>query len=93
MVNFSKHYDLKEDLFIFKATFITCISVLVDKDNPGVLILSPFAGAGDTMHEALRVNPYELGNVAQVQILVDRNKMKIKKGQYNIKLFIIQFLI
>ena len=51
---------------------------LVDKDNPGVLILSPFAGAGDTMHEALRVNPYELGNVAQVRILVDRNKMKIK---------------
>ena len=52
---------------------------LVDKDNPGVLILSPFAGAGDTMHEALRVNPYELGNVAQVQILVDTNKMKITK--------------
>ena len=53
---------------------------LVDKDNPGVLILSPFAGAGDTMHEALRVNPYELGNVAQVQILVDTNKMKINKS-------------
>ena len=53
---------------------------LVDKDNPGVLILSPFAGAGDTMHEALRVNPYELGNVAQVQILVDTNKMKITKN-------------
>ena len=52
---------------------------LVDKDNPGVLILSPFAGAGDTMHEALRVNPYELGNVAQVQILVPTNKMKISK--------------
>ena len=51
----------------------------VDKDNPGVLILSPFAGAGDTMHEALRVNPYELGNVAQVQILVPTNKMKISK--------------
>ena len=39
---------------------------IVNKDNPGVLILSPFAGAGDTMHEALRVNPYELGNAAQV---------------------------
>ena len=38
----------------------------MNKDNPGVLILSPFAGAGDTMHEALRVNPYELGNAAQV---------------------------
>ncbi|CAG0907125.1 unnamed protein product, partial [Darwinula stevensoni] len=29
-----------------------------------VLILSPFAGAGETMHEALLVNPYELDDVA-----------------------------
>ena len=43
---------------------------LVDKENPGVLILSPFAGAGDTMHEALRVNPYELGNGAQVKMIL-----------------------
>ena len=28
--------------------------------DPGVLILSPFAGAGEMMHEALRVNPYEI---------------------------------
>lgn len=28
--------------------------------EPGVLILSPFAGAGGLMHEALLVNPYEL---------------------------------
>ena len=42
------------------------ISAIVNKENPGVLILSPFAGAGETMHEALRVNPYELGNAAQV---------------------------
>jgi len=32
--------------------------------NPGVLILSPFAGAGRNMEEALLVNPYELENVA-----------------------------
>ena len=43
------------------------INSIVNKENPGVLILSPFAGAGETMHEALRVNPYELGNAAQVQ--------------------------
>jgi trehalose 6-phosphate synthase/phosphatase len=30
------------------------------------LILSPFAGAGGTMHEALCVNPYEIGTVANV---------------------------
>ena len=35
-------------------------------DEPGVLILSPFAGAGGTMHEALVVNPYEIVNVANV---------------------------
>ncbi len=34
--------------------------------EPGVLILSPFAGAGEMMHEALHVNPYEIGNVAKV---------------------------
>ena len=28
--------------------------------EPGVLILSPFAGAGGMMHEALLVNPYEV---------------------------------
>ena len=35
-------------------------------DEPGVLILSPFAGAGEMMQEALQVNPYEIGNVAKV---------------------------
>ena len=30
------------------------------------MILSPFAGAGGMMHEALLVNPYEVGNVANV---------------------------
>lgn len=32
--------------------------------EPGVLILSPFAGAGGMMHEALLVNPYELDQAA-----------------------------
>ncbi|CAG0913995.1 unnamed protein product [Notodromas monacha] len=31
--------------------------------DPGVLILSPFAGAGETMHEALTCNPYEKEDV------------------------------
>ena len=34
--------------------------------EPGVLILSPFAGAGGMMHEALLVNPYEVGNVSRM---------------------------
>ncbi len=35
-------------------------------NEPGVLILSPFAGAGGMMHEALLVNPYEVGTVAKM---------------------------
>nr|QIE05318.1 trehalose-6-phosphate synthase 2 [Sogatella furcifera] len=34
--------------------------------EPGVLILSPFAGAGEMMHEALLVNPYEINEAADV---------------------------
>lgn len=34
-------------------------------DDPGVLILSHFAGAAEQMQEALLVNPYDAGEVAQ----------------------------
>lgn len=33
---------------------------------PGVLIVSPFAGAGETMHEALICNPYEIDSASEV---------------------------
>ncbi|CAH0385980.1 unnamed protein product [Bemisia tabaci] len=33
---------------------------------PGVLIVSPFAGAGEMMHEALICNPYEINEAAEV---------------------------
>lgn len=33
---------------------------------PGVLVVSPFAGAGEMMHEALLCNPYELNDAAAV---------------------------
>jgi len=35
-----------------------------DEDNPGVLILSRFAGAASELGEALQVNPYDLDGVA-----------------------------
>ncbi len=35
-----------------------------DPDDPGVLILSEFAGAAERMQEALIVNPHDLGGVA-----------------------------
>lgn len=34
--------------------------------SPGVLIVSPFAGAGEMMHEALICNPYEIDDAAEV---------------------------
>lgn len=33
---------------------------------PGVLIVSPFAGAGETMHEALICNPYEIDSASEI---------------------------
>ncbi len=37
-----------------------------DPEDPGVLVLSRFAGAAAEMHEALIVNPYDLAEVAEV---------------------------
>ncbi|HET9643927.1 MAG TPA: trehalose-6-phosphate synthase [Burkholderiaceae bacterium] len=34
--------------------------VAQDPDNPGVLVLSRFAGAAEQLHEALLVNPYDI---------------------------------
>nr|WKE35568.1 TPS [Bactrocera dorsalis] len=34
--------------------------------SPGVLVISPFAGAGEMMHEALLCNPYEVHAAAEV---------------------------
>jgi trehalose 6-phosphate synthase len=36
-----------------------------DHDNPGVLVLSRFAGAAEDLQEALIVNPYDADDVAQ----------------------------
>ena len=52
---------LRDGMNLVAKEFVAC-----RVKEPGVLILSPFAGAGEMMHEALRVNPYEIGNVAEV---------------------------
>jgi trehalose 6-phosphate synthase len=36
-----------------------------DEKDPGVLVLSKFAGAADDLEEALIVNPYNLDEVAE----------------------------
>lgn len=45
------------------------------KVPPGVLIVSPFAGAGEMMHEALICNPYELDDAAEVihRLVINQN--------------------
>ena len=36
-----------------------------DADDPGVLVLSKFAGAAEQMEEALIVNPYDIDEMAE----------------------------
>ena len=36
-----------------------------DEENPGVLVLSRFAGAAEDLEEALIVNPYDIDDIAQ----------------------------
>jgi len=53
---------LRDGMNLVAKEFVAC----QDDEDPGVLVLSPFAGAGGLMQEALQVNPYETDNVADV---------------------------
>ena len=46
---------LRDGMNLVAKEFVACRT-----HDPGVLVLSPFAGAGGMMHEALLVNPYEV---------------------------------
>ncbi|QBY00358.1 trehalose-6-phosphate synthase [Rhodophyticola sp. CCM32] len=48
-----------------------------DPDNPGVLILSDFAGAAEQMEDALLVNPFDLDQVAEAMA----RALKMPKGE------------
>jgi trehalose 6-phosphate synthase len=50
-----------------------------DGDDPGVLILSKFAGAAEAMHQALIVNPYDKDEVAEA--LQTAIKMPLEERQ------------
>ena len=52
---------MRDGMNLVAKEFVACRT-----KHPGVLILSPFAGAGETMQEALSVNPYEISNMASV---------------------------
>lgn len=53
---------LRDGMNLVAKEFVACQI----NSPPGVLILSPFAGAGEMMHEALICNPYELDDAAEV---------------------------
>ncbi|KAF9409913.1 hypothetical protein HW555_010845 [Spodoptera exigua] len=53
---------LRDGMNLVAKEFVAC---QINKP-PGVLIVSPFAGAGEMMHEALICNPYELDDAAEV---------------------------
>jgi trehalose 6-phosphate synthase/phosphatase len=52
---------LRDGMNLVAKEFVACRT-----RDPGVLILSPFAGAAGMMREALLVNPYEIGTVANM---------------------------
>lgn len=53
---------LRDGMNLVAKEFVACQI----RNPPGVLIVSPFAGAGEMMHEALLCNPYEINEAAEV---------------------------
>lgn len=53
---------LRDGMNLVAKEFVACQI----NNPPGVLIVSPFAGAGETMHEALISNPYEIDGAAEI---------------------------
>lgn len=53
---------LRDGMNLVAKEFVACQI----NPTPGVLVVSPFAGAGETMHEALICNPYEIIGASEV---------------------------
>jgi len=69
---------LRDGMNLVAKEFVAC----QEESDPGVLILSPFAGAGGLMQEALQVNPYETENVADtlnwaLEMPLDQRQMRM----------------
>ena len=52
---------LRDGMNLVAKEFVAC-----QIEEPGVLILSPFAGSGEKMEEALIINPYKIDDVAEL---------------------------
>lgn len=70
---------LRDGMNLVAKEFVAC-----QTGDPGVLLLSPFAGAGNSMHEALHVNPYETNEFADtiyraLTMPKDEREMRMKQ--------------
>ncbi|CAG7827217.1 unnamed protein product [Allacma fusca] len=85
---------LRDGMNLVAKEFVAC----QDLSDPGVLMLSPFAGAGGTMQEALIVNPYELDDVAEkmhraLEMPFDERLLRMKHLQRREKLNDVNFWV
>ena len=69
---------LRDGMNLVAKEFVAC-----QIEEPGVLILSPFAGAGETMQEAMIVNPYKIDAVAELihtclEMPLDEREVRMK---------------
>ncbi|PSN33121.1 hypothetical protein C0J52_15546 [Blattella germanica] len=66
---------LRDGMNLVAKEFVAC---QINKP-PGVLVVSPFAGAAETMHEALICNPYEIDEAAEVlhSYIGEKNKVAL----------------
>jgi trehalose 6-phosphate synthase len=53
-----------------------------DPDDPGVLVLSSFAGAARELHSALLVNPYDLDGVADAIAAAMRMRLPERRERW-----------
>nr|CAD7203129.1 unnamed protein product [Timema douglasi] len=77
---------LRDGMNLVAKEFVAC-----QIGEPGVLIVSPFAGAGGMMHEALLVNPYEINEAANtihraLQMPLDERELRMKQLRQREKL-------
>ena len=65
---------LRDGMNLVAKEFVAC----QDDDDPGVLILSPFAGAGGIMQEALQVSGHQGSQILlHLGFVVERSQCKI----------------
>ena len=88
---------LRDGMNLVAKEFVTC-----QVANPGVLVLSRLAGAAETMHEAILVNPYNLDGTAEAvhrALIMDEAErrsrlvaLRRRERRYNVHYWVRNFL-